>query len=128
MEYPVFGKVYTLYRMYHHLQLPDEPFLLFNYQCNDCVVQTSTIDMKDLLEKKTFETLIRSDKKYIEKLAESRWRFERITREDIPLFRHTGNLDDIDELFDIEIWPKGERSCGASFEQPEYKVTLKKVV
>jgi hypothetical protein len=97
MSYPVFNTVYT-FREIVSLDLPDIPFLQFVYNDKSCVIQTSHITNEALLT--------------IPGMSESKWKFERITREYIPLFWYAD--DNIQALVDIKetknaywVTPKG---------------------
>jgi hypothetical protein len=97
MLFPVFNTVYTFNEIMS-LDLPDIPFLQFVYNDKECVIQTSHITNESLLT--------------IPGMSESKWRYERTSREYIPLFWYAD--DNIQTLVDIKetknaywVTPKG---------------------
>lgn len=88
MIFPQKNNVYTFKEIATLLELPDSPFLQFEYDDTECIIQTSHVTCEELLN--------------ISGMSESLWIYEKTTEECIPLFWYSdNNIIDILALVDI---------------------------
>ena len=88
MIFPQKNNVYTFNEIATLLELPDSPFLQFEYDDTECIIQTSHVSCEELLN--------------IPGMSESLWIYEKTTEECIPLFWYSdNNIIDILALVDI---------------------------
>jgi hypothetical protein len=87
-NFPISGFEYTLEEMLLKMDLPDSPFLLFNYKDNICIIQISHLTNEELLK--------------IPGMASSTWEYHYTTFEWCPIFWYSDEDIDITTFVDIK--------------------------